>query len=171
MDELPLTDPSLQPGLEILHDMELSGGSPRDLSAEQLPKLREIFLHKDIGHYMMATVIFGYKDLIPSLHYPISQFLGRWGHSETTVSGHIWTPPTESDGDVVDSDRRLMLCIPREMFKTSLGTRVGAIFQLAKDHDHTIGIFNEKEENAQDWVGAICEVIENSTLFRCFGET
>ncbi len=146
--------------------MEETGGSPREMTNAQIKLLRGAFEDEDVGHYLMATQLFGYKDLIPELHLPISRFLGKWGHSETTINGHIWTPPNEDDGDVIDSDRRLMVCIPRECFKTSLCTRVGAFYVLAKNHDATIGMFNEKEENAEAWTGSICEVIERSLLIQ-----
>lgn len=151
---------------DIFQDMKDLGGTARDLSAEQVKVLRTAFEDRDVGHYLMATQIFGYRDLIPSLHLPISRFLGRWGHTETSLSGHIWTPPTETDGDILDSDRRLMICIPRECFKTSIATRVGCLYTLCLNHDATIGLFNEKEENSQSWVAAITEVVEASWLFQ-----
>jgi len=59
-----------------------------------------------------------------------------------------------------------MIKIPREMFKTSMCTRGLALWTLAKNPDATIGIFNEKEENAQSWTAAIAEVVESSVLFQ-----
>lgn len=153
-------------GLGVLEDMKTSGGSPRDLSHPQLNLLKEAFEDQDIGLYLFSTQIFGYKDLTLSIHLPISRFLGKWGMSETTRSGTIWTPPTETDGLVTDSWRRLMVCIPREHFKTSMCTRALALWTLARNPDATIGIFNEKEENAQSWTAAIAEVVESSLLFQ-----
>lgn len=70
--------------------------------------------------------------------------------------------------EVVDSFRRLMICIPREMFKTSLCTRANGLWQIAKDpaHDPTIGIFNENEKKAEAWIGAVAEVVESSRMFQ-----
>ncbi len=149
----------------ILGEMK-EQGNPRDLSTSQVRVLKAAFEDRDVGIYLMSTQIFGYMDLIPSIHLPISRFLGLWGHTETTKSGHIWYPPIETDGDIIDSDRRLMLCIPREHFKTSIATRVMSLWTLCRNHDATIGLFNEKEENSQSWVAAICEVVESSWLFQ-----
>ena len=108
---------STQAGIELLRDMESSSGSPRDLSNQQLDLLRISFEDQDVGLFLFSTQIFKYKDLTYNIHLPISQFLGKWGMSETTKSGRIWTPPTESDGEVTDSWRRLMVRVPRECFK------------------------------------------------------
>lgn len=153
-------------GIAVLRDMEQSDGSPKDLTTQQLDLLRVAFLDQDVGLFLFATQIFKYQDLTTDIHLPISRFLGKWGMSETTRAGQIWDPPTEIHGRVTDSWRRLMVCIPREHFKTSMCTRAMALWTLAKDPDATIGIFNEKEENAQSWVSAICEVVEASVLFQ-----
>ena len=50
------------------------------------------------------------------------------------------SPPTETDGDILESHRRLMVCIPRECFKTSMATRVGAVWTLCKNPNATIGL-------------------------------
>ena len=155
-----------KPGLEVLKDMKESDGSPKDLTVQQLDLLRAAFLDQDVGLFLFASQIFGYKDLTTNLHLPISRFLGKWGMSETTRAGRIWDPPTEIHGRVTDSWRRLMVCIPRECFKTSMCTRALALWTLAKNPDATIGIFTEKEENAQAWTAAIAEVAESSILFQ-----
>jgi hypothetical protein len=60
-----------------------------------------------------------------------------------------------------------MIRVFREAFKTSCFTRGLALWTLAtKDHDATIGIFNEKEDNPESWIAAICQVVENSILFQ-----
>lgn len=153
-------------GIDVLGDMKDSGGRPRDLTHQQLALLKTAFEDQDVGLYLFSTQIFGYKDLTTSIHLPISRFLGKWGMSETTRSGRIWYPPTETDGDITDSWRRLMVCIPREHFKTSMCTRALALWTLARNPDATIGIFNEKEENAQSWTASIAEVVECSVLFQ-----
>ena len=155
-----------KPGLEVLQDMHKSDGSPKDLTVQQLDLLRAAFLDQDVGLFLFASQIFGYRDLTTNLHLPISRFLGKWGMSETTRAGRIWDPPTEIHGRVTDSWRRLMVCIPRECFKTSMCTRALALWTLAKNPDATIGIFTEKEENAQAWTAAIAEVAESSILFQ-----
>ena len=145
----------------------LSDADPRDLSQQNRRVLRAMFEDKQIGLFFFAQYIFGYKDLTLDLHLPICQFLGRWGESELADGSVINHPVGEYD-EVVDSWRRLMVCIPREMFKTSLCTRANALWTLARDpsHDPTIGIFNENEKKCESWVGAIAEVVEASRLFQ-----
>jgi hypothetical protein len=157
---------TVRPGLDVLMDMDKSHGSPKDLTSQQIELLRCAFEDQEVGLYLFSTQIFGYKDLTTNIHLPISRFLGKWGMSETTRSGTIWHPPTEVDGQVSDSWRRLMVCIPREHFKTSMCTRALSLWTLAKNPDATIGLFNEKEENAQSWTAAIAEVVESSILFQ-----
>ena len=120
-----------------------------------------------IGLYFFAQHIFGYKDLTLDLHLPICQFLGRWGES-VLDDGTVITRHVGEHDKVVESFRRLMVCIPRECFKTSLCTRANGLWQIAKDpsHDPTIGIFNENEKKAEAWVGAIAEVVESSRMFQ-----
>jgi hypothetical protein len=60
-----------------------------------------------------------------------------------------------------------MIRIPREFFKTSCFTRGASLWVLsALDVNATIGIFNEKEDNPQSWIAAICDVIESSYLYQ-----
>jgi hypothetical protein len=47
-----------------------------------------------------------------------------------------------------------------------MATRALSLWTLAKNPDSTIGIFTEKEENAQSWTAAIAEVVERSILFQ-----
>jgi hypothetical protein len=145
--------------------MTQSGGSPRDLTPPQITQLREFFSDHDIGLWHFNREIFGFRDLKWDFHGPICQFAGHWGESHLTSGEVIDTPPVGED--VALSFRRLMIRIPREFFKTSCFTRGLALWTLAtKDHDATIGIFNEKEDNPESWIAAICQVVENSILFQ-----
>jgi hypothetical protein len=161
--------PELVPGLTILSDLlSLEDADPRDLDQVQLTMLRRMFENTGVGLYLFAHYIMGYEDLTDSLHLPIARLLGRWGESILSDGSTITVPPNETHGEVVDSFRRLMVCIPRECFKTSLCTRANALWTIAKDptHNPTVGIFNEKAENAEAWVGAIAQVVERSLLFQ-----
>ncbi len=151
----------------VLRDLiGLADANPQDLSNAQVKSLRAMFEDPTVGLYLFATQIFGYVDLTPTLHLPICTFLGRWGQSVLESGGIITHPPTEKDGNVVDSYRRLIVMIPREMFKTSLCTRANALWTLCRNPNATVGIFNEKAENAERWVGAIAQVVERSILFQ-----
>ncbi len=66
-----------KPGIAVLKDMKESDGSPKDLTTQQLDLLRAAFLDQEVGLFLFATQIFGYKDLITNLHLPISRFLGN----------------------------------------------------------------------------------------------
>lgn len=165
---MSLTVPSeYQGSISVLQDLlTLGDADPRDLTSHQTTQLRKMFEDPTVGLYLFATQIFGYKDLTPDLHLPICTFLGRWGQSVLEDGRIITTPPTESDGKVVDSYRRLMVRIPRECFKTSLCTRANALWTICKNPNATLAIFNEKIENSERWIGAISRVVENSKLFQ-----
>lgn len=153
--------------LSILNDLTtLPDASPRDLTNEQLGRLRTVFSDKQVGLYLFAKIIFGYGDLIESLHLPICQLLGRWGESELEDGKLITHPPTEMDGEVDRSWRRILIQVPRECFKTSLCTRANSLWQIAHNPDITIGLFNEKAANAEAWCAAIAQVVERSVLFQ-----
>ena len=166
---MTLTVPdSLRGAFGVLSDLaNLGDADPRDLTNAQVGSLRQLFEDPTVGLYLFATQIFGYKDLTHQIHVPICRFLSHWGESVLADGTIITTPPTGLNADVSDSYRRLMICIPREMFKTSTN-RALMLWTIARDpgHDATIGLFNEKAENSQAWVGAIAEVVERSRLFQ-----
>ncbi len=158
----------LRGSFSILSDLAgLSDADPRDLTESQITSMRGLFEDKTVGLFLFATQIFGYKDMTLNIHLPIARFLSKWGQSTLTDGSTITVPPTGVNADVADSDRRLMVCIPREMFKTSMN-RALMLWTLACDpgHNPTIGLYNEKAENSQSWVGAIAEVVERSRLFQ-----
>jgi phage terminase large subunit-like protein len=167
----PTPNPTPTPddaALSILRDLQsLTDANARDLSAQQIPVLRQLFEDRTFGLFFFAQIIFGYADLTMDLHLPICRFISRWGSSELQDGTTIWTPPNESNEELVqDSYRRLMVCIPRECFKTSLCTRANGLWQIALNPDITIGLFNEKQDNAEAWTGAVAEVVESSLLFQ-----
>ena len=154
----------------ILTDLStLSDAEPRDLLDSQAKVLREFFEDPATGLYFFARHIFGYKDLTVDLHLPICRFIGKWGSSVLKDGTVRWDPPNEDwEEDVVDSYRRLMVCIPRECFKTSLCTRAGALWTVLRSpgHNATVGVFNEKQDNSEAWCSAICQVIERNQLLQ-----
>jgi hypothetical protein len=155
------------PRPDILADMDACGGSPLDLAEQQKKELRETFANRDVGLWFWCQEVFGFRDLRWDLHGPICQFLGHWGESTlddgTVMLGH----PGMEEERVVDSNRRLMLRIPRECFKTSVGTRGAPTWLLfTQDINYTFGIFNEKQDNVISWLGAVCNVVESSLLLQ-----
>lgn len=126
----------------ILQDMRTSNGSPRDMTNAQVARIRDDLL-RDL--YMFAQVVFDFRDLDPSLHGDIASIIESWG-----------TP----------GNRRLMVQIPRGHLKTSLGTIANALWQVCREPELPVAIFNEKQENAEMWLRAIRTVIQNSLIFQ-----
>lgn len=155
---------------KILNDLAvLPDAKPRDLSNQQITLLREFYEDPEMGLFFFAKHIFGYKDLTVGLHLPICRFIGKWGSSVLSDGSVRWDPPTEAwEEDVVESFRRLMVCIPRECFKTSLCTRANALWTVLRSEGHnaTVGIFNEKQDNSEAWCSAICQVVERNQLLQ-----
>lgn len=156
---------------EVLRDLRtLVDADEADLDQQQITLLRKMFEDPTVGLYLFALEVFGYSTIKPpfepSLHLPICQFLGQWGRSNLTDGSTIWHSPEDSDAPVAESWRRLMVCIPRDCYKTSLCTRANSLWQICKNPNATIGIFHENEKKVEMWVGAICEVVERSRLFQ-----
>src|SRR5262245_2738709 len=80
-------------GLEVLNDMIQSAGDGRDLTQQQIPLLRQLFEDKDIGLFLFAQYIFGYRDLTAAVHLPMTRLLGRWGESVLNDGTTIDKPP------------------------------------------------------------------------------
>lgn len=161
------------PGLSILEEMTSLGpqARPEDLTDSQLRELRELFSdHSGLGLYCFARYICNAKDLYAPLHLEIAAFLSKWGQLELGpgegVPGNttVCRPPGEDD-NILKSWRRLHLCIPRDHFKTTLGTIANALWTATLDPEVTIGIFNESEEKSKLWVGTIKQIIQGSRLY------
>ena len=131
-------------GKSILEDMVASDGDPRDLTQQQIPLLKSVFEDETgSGLYLFTHYICGCHDIIPTLHGEICQFLSMWGKIE--LAGNIWEERPPTDGDpIVDSWRRLHLCIPRDHFKTSVATRANTLWRLVRNPELTFGIFHLK---------------------------
>jgi len=122
--------------MEVLTDADA-----RDLSQQQISAVAEV-LRENLFHF--CWFIFGFRDLVPSIHGQIAQLLGLWG-----------TPGWE----------RIMVQIPREHFKTSVCTMGNSLWQVVRQPDQPIVIYNEKLDNAAMWVRTIRDTIASSRLF------
>jgi hypothetical protein len=165
----PMSTPTLPPEADLLDEMAtVADADPRDLGDAQISALRDVFEDRQFGLFLFAKFICGCKDLTLDLHLPLCQLVSRWGESVLDDGRIIMEPPIECEEQVVESYRRIMVRIPRDCFKTSVCTRANALWTLAKDpnHDATIGIFNEKEENPKSWIGTILSVVEGNYLFQ-----
>jgi hypothetical protein len=159
-------DPALEMGLGVLSDFERSLGDPRDLTQAQISTLRDTCNHPDLGLFLFSYFVCGYDKLTWHLHYPICRLISRWGQTllksgETTEE---WIDPNSSK--VQTSFRRIMICIPRDCFKTTVGTKANSLWVLTRNPNATIGIFNENASNAESWVGSMCEIVESSLMFQ-----
>lgn len=133
----------LHDGAATLQELTtLPDATPNDMSQSQLTQVRD-YLTGDL--FAFAWFIFEYRDLIPTLHGRIAKLIGLWGTPGYT---------------------RLMVQIPREFFKTSLCTRANSLWQITRDPDAPVAIFNERLENAAKWLRAIRDTVASSELFQ-----
>lgn len=120
----------------------LRDADPRDLSQQQISLFGD-FLKSSLYHF--AWFICEFHQLIPELHGKLAALLGKWGQPGYT---------------------RIMIQLPREFFKTSLCTIANPLWQITRDPDSPVAIFNEKEGNAAMWVRTIRDIAANSLLFQ-----
>jgi hypothetical protein len=144
--------------------MQASKGDPRDLANQQIPLLRELF-EEDSGYglWLFSYHICGCKDITNQLHLEEAAFLSMWGKVELRDGTTIERPVSDED-DVLMNWRRLHMCVPRDTFKTTLGTRATVTRAILRDPEITCGIFNEAEAKCKSWVGNIKQIIERSRL-------
>jgi len=145
----------------------LSDASHRDLGTQDLDAIRS-YLNEDL--YAFARIIFNYKDLDTHLHGQIAQWIKLWGQVRVRRLGQEFLLPyhnlRQSD-EILDDYRRLMTQIPREMFKTSLGTIANAIWQICREPHLPVALFNERLDNvAKKALGAIRQTIQANKLFQ-----
>ena len=149
-------------GLNLLEELALlDNADPRDLSQLEISEIRE-FLNGDL--FAFNWFIFQHQDLIHSLHGEICDIINLWGQVEMN-DGTFLTDPGDRT-DIKMDYRRLMIQIPREFFKTSVVTRANALWQICREPDRPVCIFNERLENSKKWLRAIREVVEGSILFQ-----
>jgi hypothetical protein len=156
--------------LSILDDMRASDGDASELTNTQVNDLRAAFEDESgIGLWLFAYHICGCKDITMDLHLDECSFLSKWGKLE--LEDGTWVRRPQRDNDRVKNNwRRLHMCVPRDTFKTTLGTRACALWTALKDPEATIGIFNEAEAKSKSWVGSIKQVIERSRLLHVLWE-
>lgn len=143
LPEATYVEPEQQDSVDIITDLScLSDADARDLSNQQISQL-ETLLRANL--FWFSWFIFGFQDLIPSIHGRLNQVALKWG-----------TPGWE----------RIMIQIPREHFKTSMMTMANSLWQYVRDPNKTICIYNEKLDNAAMWVRTIREVISSSQEFQ-----
>ncbi len=133
----------MDPAQTILEELKtLADADPRDLTPQQIEVIRGALLD-DL--FAFAQEVFEYRDLVPHLHGRIAGLLELWG-----------TPGYE----------RLMIQCPRESYKSSLCTRANALWQVCREPDKPVAIFNEREPNVSKWIRASREVVQSNTLFQ-----
>jgi hypothetical protein len=134
-----------------------------DAKVSQLVELRA-HLNEDL--FAFAQVVFGYRDLIPSLHGDLAAYISEWGWCYLADGSRKYFTDVSSSDSIVLDNRRLMTQIPREFFKTSLGTRANALWQICREPHLPVAIFNERQENAQRWMRGIRDVVQGNKLFQ-----
>jgi hypothetical protein len=112
------------------------------MSQQQLTEVREA-LNTDL--FLFAWTIFGYQDMNADLHGQLCSLLEAWGEPDY---------------------RRLLIQIPRGHLKSSLCTIANSLWQVCKDPDAPVAIFNEREDNTKKWLKTIREVVERSRIFQ-----
>jgi hypothetical protein len=135
--------PDLTPGLQVLEELANQGADPEDYSRKVLDQVRES-LNNDLLEFCRA--IFGFDQMIPEVHGAVATLIKRWADS--------------------DISPRLMFQLPRGSFKTSLCSRANPLWQVCREPDETVVIFNERLENTQRWIRSIKETVQGSKLFQ-----
>jgi hypothetical protein len=156
------------PGAYLLGELEtLSDASHQDLGRRDLDAIRD-YLNRDL--YAFARVVFNYKDLDPTLHGQIAQWISLWGQVQIRRMGDIlWVPyhQLRPSDEILQDCRRLMTQIPREFFKTSMGTIANTLWQICREPDRPVALFNERLDNvAKKAVGAIRQTVMGNKLFQ-----
>lgn len=144
--------------------------SLEDLGEKDLTSIRD-FLNNDL--YAFAIYICGFKDLIPTLHRDLAKWISLWGMVELADTGWAYYSQVSSTATVLRDYRRIMTQIPREHFKTSLGTIANALWQVSRiDPDgvpgiqRPVAIFNERQDNATKWLRSIRDIVQSSREYQ-----
>lgn len=125
----------------ILADMAASGGAPRDFTPGQVTRLRH---QLNSSLYLYAHYIMGFDQLEPLFHGQMCNYIENWGKP-----GY----------------RRAMMQSPRDSLKSSIGTVANAPWQICREPDQPVVMFNEVENNTANWIRAIRNTVERSPLF------
>jgi hypothetical protein len=121
-----------------------SGADIRDAGNSDLAQMRR---EVDQSLFLFTWLIMGNYWFTLDYHWPICEFLGKWGEPD-------W--------------KRLGLCVPRDVGKTTLATRANSLWQVCKAPGHlsTVVIFNARLENARKWLRLIKTTVETNPIFR-----
>ncbi len=140
--------------------------NPVQATSSQLREMRELFEDQSgIGLWLFAYWICGCKDITARLHMEECQLLSKWGSFR--LPDDTWhNRPVEDHEEPTHNYRRIHMCVPRDTFKTTVGTRANGLRVVLMDPEATLAIFNESEANAKSWVGAMKNVIEGSKLLQ-----
>lgn len=166
-------------GAELLAQLDDAGDARAvaDFSATDKAVIRK-YLDSDL--YAFAIYIFGHRDLIPTLHGDLAAWIKNWGMVEVERGGMrewLYFTQVRSDDKVVRDYRRIMTQIPREHFKTSMGTLANSLWQASRlDPDGVPGVYrpvavvNESQDNAVKWLRGIRNIIQSSLIYQTIYE-
>ena len=120
--DLPTLDPPANPtpnptaaGESLLAEIESSAdASVEDLGDRDLQAIRE-FLDSDL--YAFAIYVMGFKDLIPSLHGHLSDWIKSWGMVQKLSGEWVYYTQVHPSEPLMRDQRRIITQIPREHFK------------------------------------------------------
>jgi hypothetical protein len=120
-----------------------AGADIRDAGAADLGRMRA---ECDGSLFAFAWLIMGNQWFTLDYHWPICEFIAKWG-----------TPGW----------KRLGVCVPRDIGKTTLATRANSLWQVCRAPGHlaTVAIFNAKEDNSKKWLRAIRSTVESNPIF------
>lgn len=124
-----------------LQESIASGVDLRDFSPGQLDAFRE---ELNSNFYLFCVAIFQFPDINTQLHEDLCGYIQDWGK-----------PGYE----------RIMTQIPREFFKTSVGTRANALWQICREPHKPVAIFNERDQNSKKWLRSIRDVVHSNRDF------
>lgn len=141
-----------------------------DLGEKDLTAIRE-FLDGDL--YAFALYVMGFRDLIPSLHGHLADWIKSWGMVKKATGEWVYYTQVHPSEPLARDQRRIITQIPREHFKTSLGTISNALWQVSRtDPDGVPGVyrpvalFNERQDNATKWLRSIRDVVQSSRTYQ-----
>ena len=161
----------VSPGAALLDELtNNTDANIEDLGNSDLAEIRK-FLNNDL--YAFAIYICGFKDLIPTLHGDLAKWISLWGMVEVEGKGWVYYSQVSTNDKVVRDYRRIMTQIPREHFKTSLGTIANSLWQVSRvDPDgvpglyRPVAIFNERQDNATKWLRSVRDIVQSSRVYQ-----
>ncbi len=130
-------------GRELLDQLlTLTDAHVRDLGPHDLDDLRALF---NESLFLFSSVICGGNILDPKLHREMAHYIQLWG-----------SPGWE----------RLIAQYPRDHLKSTVGTRDNALWQICREPDQPVALFNETVDNTKKWLRAIQSIVSGSAMFQ-----